>query len=120
MINLPADYIKYVENGDAMYGDTDLDFGGYFELEPLDSVVKMNSDVQIEKYAPGYIAFGCDGGGELFVFDLSGKVYLMPMIGMEPSAAVKLADSWTEYTSHLQINAQQGSVPGSLTRPDDF
>ena len=35
-----------------MYGTTDYEFGGYFRLESLDGIEKLNSDIQIDEYAP--------------------------------------------------------------------
>jgi hypothetical protein len=107
MIALPDEYTRFIQSVDKLYGDTDYEFGGYFDLEPLETVNQMNEDIQIEQYAPGFIAFASNGGGEVFVFDKNGAVYLLPLIGMEPGEAVKLASSWSELEHHIQPNAQQ-------------
>ena len=101
-MNLPKGYIEYMESVPPMSGDTDFDMGVGYELEPLTAVERLNRDVGIEEFAPGFIAFATDGGNELFVFDASGKVYLMPMVGMEPKVAVLLADSFAEFLQHLR------------------
>ncbi len=101
MIPLPEEYISYIQNGGAVFGETDYEFGGYFDLEPLELVQQYNTDIEIEQYAPDFIAFGSDGGGEAFVFDSKGAVYLLPLIGMEQDQAVKIANSWKEFISHV-------------------
>ena len=104
-MKLPEEYLEYLETGKPTYGFTDLELGGYFELEPVDTIEEMNKDVEIEKYAPGYTAFASDGGGELLAFDKLGKVYSIPLIGMDSKAAVLIASSWSEYASHIQDDA---------------
>ncbi|QDS99887.1 hypothetical protein HG15A2_32180 [Adhaeretor mobilis] len=52
-----------VQSSQTMHGFTDLDFGGYFHLEPLELVEKLNKDIEIEEHAPGLLAFASDGGG---------------------------------------------------------
>ena len=104
-VTLPTEYIKFFKSLDQLWGETDYEFGGYFELEPLDKIEKMNNDIGIAQDAPGFIAFACDGGGEVFVFDESGQIFILPLIGMEPSVAVKLASSWNEFETHIVQNA---------------
>lgn len=86
-------------------GFTDLELGGYFDLEPLESIEEMNKDIEIERYAPGYLAFASDGGGEVLAFDKDGKVVSIPLIGMEAKSAKVIANSWIEYVSHIQSDA---------------
>jgi len=104
-MKLPEEYIEYLQVGNPTFGFTDLELGGYFDLEPLDTLEKMNKDVEIGKYAPGFFAFASDGGGELLAFDNDGKVYSVPLIGMDSKAAVLVANSWSEYVSHIQDDA---------------
>ncbi len=104
-IDLPSDYVEFVNSTDVLWGETDYEFGGYFDLEPLENIEQMNKDIEIEKYAPGYVAFASDGGGEVFAFDSMGQIFLLPLVGMEPSVATKIASSWQEFKSHIQINS---------------
>ncbi|WP_456280990.1 SMI1/KNR4 family protein [Cupriavidus sp. JZ107] len=45
----------------------------YVALWSLDEIARNNADVEIEVYAPGFLAFGGDGGGELLAFDHAGS-----------------------------------------------
>ncbi|GAA5445230.1 hypothetical protein Misp06_03428 [Microbulbifer sp. NBRC 101763] len=104
-VTLPQEYIEFLKSSDQLWGETDYELGEYFELEPLDTIEKMNKDIGIVQAAPGFIAFACDGGGEVFVFDESGQIFILPLIGMEPGAAVKLASSWSEFETHIAQSA---------------
>ncbi|MGD9364559.1 MAG: SMI1/KNR4 family protein [Desulfobacteraceae bacterium] len=102
---LPKEYVAFANSTDVLWGETDYDFGGYFDLEPLENIEQMNKDIEIEKYAPGFVAFASDGGGEVFAFDKEGQIFLLPLIGMEPSTATKVASTWKEFKSHIVKNA---------------
>lgn len=101
MIELPKGYLDYINNGGILYGETNYEFGSYFDLEPIENIPEYNQDIEIQTYAPEFIAFGSDGGGEAFVFDANGAIYLLPFIGMESEQAVKVASSWSEFLSHV-------------------
>ena len=104
-MDLPEEYLEYLHARNPRSGFTDLELGGYFDLEPIESIEGMNKDVEMEKNAPGFLAFGSDGGGELLAFDRQGKVYSIPLIGMNSKSAVLIANSWKEYVSHIQDDA---------------
>ena len=104
-MNLPQEYLEYLRGENPTSGFTDLELGGYFDLEPIESIEEMNKDVEMEANAPGYLAFASDGGGELLAFDSGGKVYSIPLIGMNSDSAVLIANSWNEYVSHIQSDA---------------
>lgn len=104
-IHLPSEYVEFMNSTNVLWGETDYEFGGYFDLEFLDNIEQMNRDIEIEKYAPGYVAFASDGGGEVFAFDNMGPIFLLPLVGMEPSVAIKIASSWQEFKSHMAKNA---------------
>ena len=99
VFELPSQFVEYIEGGGLMFFETSHEFGGMIEIEELSNISQFNQDIEIETYAPGYVAFATDGGGEAFAFDAEGKVYLLPMIGMTPEAATKIEDSWGSYLS---------------------
>jgi len=103
IVQLPSDYVDFISRTKILSAETNVDSD--IEFEPLDQVIEFNSDIEIEDHAPGYIAFACDGGNEVFAFNSEGAVFLLPMVGMEPQVAEKLADSWVEFESSVLINA---------------
>ena len=101
-VELPKAYISHLETGGITFGETDLEWASYFDLEPLASIQQFNDDIELADYAPGYLAFASNGAGEVYVFDSEGKVYILPLIGMAPDAAIKVADSWQAFISHTK------------------
>nr|WP_216599710.1 SMI1/KNR4 family protein [Cupriavidus sp. HPC(L)] len=75
---------------------------GYVALWSLDEIDVNNADVEINVYAPGFLAFGGDGGGELLAFDHTGAVFMLPMIGMAPDCAIRIADSFSDLATRLE------------------
>ena len=100
-MNLPIEYVHYVESGEMLEGFTNGE-PGYFALWPLADVTQRNIDLNVSEYAPGYLGFGSDGAGELLAFDDGGCVYKLPFIGMEPRYAIKIADSWGELAQRIE------------------
>ena len=100
-MNLPIEYVQYVESGGMLEAFTD-DEPGYVALWPLADVAQRNIDYNVSEYSPGYLGFGSDGGGELLAFDDVGCVYKLPFIGMEPRYAIKIANSWNELAQRLE------------------
>ena len=102
--SLPAEYGQFLAAHGAFEGFTSGE-PGYIALWALAELPGNNSDIQIEKYAPGYLAFAGNGGGEVLAFDASGTVYMLPLIGMEPRYAVKVANSFGELVARFELAA---------------
>jgi hypothetical protein len=99
-MKLPEEYVRYVEAGGLLEAFTEGE-PGYIALWPLGDIERNNNDLQVVEYASEYLGFGGDGGGELLAFDKDGVVYKLPMIGMEPRYALKVADSWTQLEQRI-------------------
>jgi len=100
-IDLPADYLAYVEGDGVAEGTTEGD-PGYFQLWPPDDIEEMNQNLGVATMAPGFLGFGSDGGGELLAFDQKGAVFMLPMVGMEAKGAKKIADSWAQIRERIK------------------
>jgi hypothetical protein len=57
-------------------------------------IQKINLEIEIDSYAPGFLAFAGNGGGEVLAFDAAGAVYMLPLIGMETCQAMFVAESF--------------------------
>jgi hypothetical protein len=97
---LPSDYLRYVEEG-ADWASTNGE-PGYFQLWPLDEVEEMNQSYRVTEYAPGFLGFGSDGGGEMLAFDRGGAVFMIPFVGMAPEEAKKIGTSWSEIVARIE------------------
>lgn len=74
----------------------------WYVLWHPDELEEFNKDYQINLYAPGFITFGSNGGGELLVVNKIGEVFYMPIIGMASDAAIIIADSLQEFKGYMK------------------
>jgi len=61
----------------------------------------MNCGYRVAEYAPGFLGFGSDGGGEMLAFDRVGAVFMLPFVGMWPKEAKKIGSSWSEVAARI-------------------
>jgi hypothetical protein len=100
MLQLPKDYLSYLEAGGSDSGFTEGD-PGYFQLWALKEGEALNRDYKVDDFAPGFIGFGSDGGGEMLAFDGSGAVFMIPFVGDGVEDAKKIANTWSEIVSRF-------------------
>ena len=74
----------------------------WYELWHPEEIESFTEEYEIPKYAPGYLTFGGNGGGELLVVNQQGAVYYMPSIGMSPETTVKIASSLNEFKGFMK------------------
>lgn len=108
--HLPAAYRAFVDanglfEGFVVMGDEEQ----YVILWGEDEVTTANVDMEVGLYAPGFVAFAGNGGGEIYAFDEAGAVFMLPMIGMAPDAAIKVADDFLDLARGFQRGAAVGN-----------
>lgn len=97
---LPTAYVDFIQSNGVFEGFVKGEDGpGYVELWKISDIPNNNSDIEIEKYAPGFIAFAGNGGGELLAFDSLGAVYMLPLVGMSADYAKHVSDSFLEFAT---------------------
>ena len=96
----PPEFIDYLRSGAPRFADLPS-FPVYVEFWEESDLETFNREYEVEKYAPGFIGFGSDGGGEMFAFDGAGRVVALPFIGMDPKDATPICDSWSEFASRI-------------------
>jgi hypothetical protein len=99
-MKLPDDFISYLRNDASRSGELP-EFPFWFEIWPEREIEQWNKDYQVETYAPGFYGFAGDGGGEMYAFGPDGAIYALPLIGMKPKVAKRLASSWADFESKL-------------------
>ena len=104
-MDLPAEYLEFLQRGGATEAFLTCGFPGYMQLWPLEKTAEYNEGYEIAEFAPGFLGFGSNGGGELLCFDGSGAVYCLPCIGMSPEEAKKIADSWADFVQYIEVIA---------------
>mgnify|MGYP000904116999 CR=1 FL=1 len=76
----------------------------YLVLWPVEQLVPLNVSYETEKYAPGLLIIGSDGGGEAYGFDTRKEVLSVvqtPFVGMSWDVARQLAGSFNEFIELL-------------------
>ena len=101
MLSVPNEYQRYIERHGTFEGFTSGE-PGYIELWSLTELPGNNLDIQIQELAPGFVAFAGNGGGEILAFNASGAVFMLPLIGMEPSCAISVAGSFAELLARFE------------------
>jgi len=108
-IQLPAMYRDFINTNGLFEGFTvAADAEHYVVLWSEDEVASANAEIEVPVYAPGFVAFAGNGGGEVFAFDDTGAVVMLPMIGMTPEVAIRVASDFSEFAQGFQHENASG------------
>lgn len=103
-ITLPDELKQFIAERGLFEGFTRNDSPGYVELWSIEDIPQQNTAIEIDVYAPGFLAFAGNGSGEVLAFDAAGAVYMIPLIGMEPEQAIKVADSFAQFAGTFELD----------------
>ena len=103
-ISLPDDLNHFIAENGLFEGFTRDDSSGYVELWAIEDIPQENAAIDMGVHAPGFLAFGRNGGSEVFAFDTAGAVYMIPLIGMEAEQAVNIADPFAEFAQTFELD----------------
>lgn len=98
---LPLDYVEFLQKqdgGEGFIGEN------YLILWKAEELAVFNREYEVDKYAPGLLLFGSNGGGEGYAFDKRQQpmsVVRVPFIGMDLRYARPVADSFISLLSCL-------------------
>jgi len=79
----------------------------YLILWRAEEIVEFNRGYEVEKYAPGLLLFGSNGGGEAFAFncgDASMAIVMVPFIGMRLKDAQVIASTFSGFLKRLHTD----------------
>ena len=74
-VELPRQYIDFMllhNGGEGDLGET------WFILYPMEELEEINEDYEVDRYLPGRIIIGSNGGGELYGIDSEGNYFNVP------------------------------------------
>ena len=89
----------------AVYSDLLKESNGFSLNEGLlvystEEVPERNETLEVQEYAPGYLAVGDDSGGRSVMLSLvRGELFLVDQGSMDPDDMIKLADSISGWVS---------------------
>lgn len=99
----PPDYVSFLLFTDGGIGS--IGEGNYVELWPLEELIPSNEANEVNKYAPGLLLFGSDGGGEAYGFNTNVHPYevvKIPFIGLEWEDAIDLSHSFIGFLKDIE------------------
>jgi len=98
----PSQYRRFMadqDGGEGFVGES------YLVLWRASELVVFNREYEADKYAPGLLLFGSNGGGEAFAFDARDnqamKIVIVPVICMSLEDALLVADTFDNFLSKL-------------------
>ena len=103
-IPLPDDLKHFIAERGLFEGFMRDGSPGYVELWAIENISKLNAEIEIDTFAPGFLAFAGNGGDEVLAFDATGVVFMIPLIGMEPTSAIKVAASFAEFAETFELD----------------
>ena len=101
-IRIPPEYLEFIALYGAVESFTEGE-PGYVELWLPQDIAENNKDIQIEEFAPGFLAFAGNGGGEILAFNSQGEIFMLPLIGMEAHYAQKISNNWSELAGRIEL-----------------
>lgn len=99
---LPTDYRDFLlqqDGGDGFVGEHYLILWKASELAPF------NRDYEVALYAPSFVIFASNGGGEGFAFDTRSTAFpivQVPFIGMSHESGIPVADTFTQLLKRME------------------
>jgi hypothetical protein len=104
--NLPVKYLDFMRISDGAQGDIPYD-SGHIEIWPLEEALKRQAGYGGNDPLAGFFAFGTDGSGREFVFDLrdldGAAVYSVPSSNRSKESLEKIAPSFSQFLEHIAL-----------------
>jgi hypothetical protein len=102
--NLPNTYLKFMRATDGGSGEGPF-HAGWVELWPVGEAIARNDEFGISDGLPGFFAFGSDGAGRVFVFDIrqedGAAVCSVSAEKVEPGEVDELTGSFSEFLQRI-------------------
>src|ERR1700749_5059115 len=100
--SLPDDYKELLEFSNGGEGNLGKE---YLIIWAVEELIEFNQQYEVDKYAPGLLVFGSNGGGEAYAFDYrSGRfsgIVKIPFVGMDPKHVKPLSLTFIEFLKKL-------------------
>src|SRR3954453_16270656 len=90
--DLPRDYVEFLRRSDG--GEGWIGPNAYVILYRLGELAELNKAYHFDEYARGFFAFGSDGGGEAYAFDIRTSampIVAFPFVGLDPDVVDVMA-----------------------------
>ncbi len=101
-LKFPEDYISFMLTSNGAEGS--IGTNGYVRFWPVEELVEGNDGYGVREFAPGFVLFGSDGGGEAFAFDTRGEQLTLveiPFIPMTADEALVRGNTFLEFLEYF-------------------
>ena len=101
-LKLPEEYVEFLKLSNG--GEGFIGKNSYVILWGVDELASLNQSYEVQQYAPGFLVFGSNGGGEAYGFDTRTTtlpVVQIPFVGMDWSLAQPLGGSFKDFLETL-------------------
>jgi hypothetical protein len=99
-IEWPTGYLDFMAEIDGGAGWVGRSYVMFWRASEL-----VGRNERFTEFQPGFVAFGSDGGGEAFAFDVrtpGADIVMVPFISIDPDDAVPLAATFPEFLDRLR------------------
>jgi hypothetical protein len=98
--SLPEELVGYHRSGKRL--DREIPVQPWLcHFWPLDELVVHNNNYKVSEFAPGYLGFATNGGGEMYAFSPSGRIVCLAFVGMNPKEEFFVAETWRDFEHML-------------------
>jgi len=101
-VKLPSEYVEFLQKNNG--GEGFVGKCAYVILWAIGELAFMNQAYEVQKYVPGLLIFGSDGGGEAFGFDTRDPLWpivQVPFVGMAWDVAELMGATFREFLERL-------------------
>jgi hypothetical protein len=101
-IILPTSYLNFIRQrngGEGFVGES------YLSLWKIENLAQWNAEYEAGEYAPGFLFFASNGGGEGYAFNTevpSFPIHIIPFIGMSRDDAIPVSDTFDGFFETLR------------------
>ena len=107
--DLPEDYLGFIRSVNGAEGELAID-PWWFQLWPIEDVLKHNEGYQVETFHPTYFGFGSSGGGVMFAFKQDAvepsTVFGIPFDSIDPNDIQIVAETFVAFTNAMGYSSR--------------
>lgn len=98
----PLEYVEFLRTTNG--GEGFIGKSAYIMLWGVQELASMNQAYEVQKYVPGLLMFGSDGGGEAYAFDTRSpqwQIVRLPFVGMAWDLARPMGATFNAFLRRL-------------------
>jgi hypothetical protein len=109
-ITFPEDYKEFLLRSNGAEGIVGK---AYLVLWSVEEIIKLNEEYSVERFAPGLLLFGTDGGDEAYGFDTKSEmlpIVNVPFVSMSRSEIRFIGSTFDEFLISLSEQEKDQNI----------